>query len=87
MYIITIINQFENEIKSTVNRFIRNIAGMIKDRMFTFSDHLEGAGGGLVIASSSGKVAVNNTFSGRISRMRKDLVFRVAAMLFEGETR
>jgi vacuolar-type H+-ATPase subunit E/Vma4 len=66
---------------------IRNIAGMIKDRMFTFSDHLEGAGGGMIIVSSSGKVAVNNTFTGRLSRMRKDLVFRVAAVLFEGETR
>lgn len=66
---------------------IRNIAGRKKDRMFTFSDQLEGAGGGLVIASSSGKVAVNNTFTGRLSRMRKDLIFRIAAVLFEGETR
>jgi vacuolar-type H+-ATPase subunit E/Vma4 len=66
---------------------IRNIAGMKKDRMFTFSDQLEGTDGGLVIASSSGKVAVDNTFTGRLSRMRKDLVFRAAAVLFEGETR
>jgi vacuolar-type H+-ATPase subunit E/Vma4 len=65
---------------------IRNIGGRM-ERLFVFSDQLEGTGGGLVITSSSGKVAVNNTFTGRLSRMRKDLVFRAAAVLFEGETR
>jgi vacuolar-type H+-ATPase subunit E/Vma4 len=65
---------------------IRTIAGK-RGRLFVFSDQLEGTGGGLVITSSSGKVTVDNTFTGRLSRMRKDLVFRAAAVLFEGETR
>jgi|MTBAKMStandDraft_1061839.scaffolds.fasta_scaffold09448_4 vacuolar-type H+-ATPase subunit E/Vma4 len=65
---------------------IRNITGR-RDKLFVVSDQLEGTGGGLVITSSSGKVAVDNTFTGRLSRMRKDLVFRAAAVLFEGETR
>ena len=65
---------------------IRTIAGK-GGRLFVFSDQLEGTGGGLVITSSSGKVTVDNTFTGRISRMRKDLAFRAAAVLFEGETR
>jgi len=65
---------------------IRNIAER-RGRLFVFSDQLEGTGGGLVITSSSGKVTVDNTFTGRLSRMRKDLVFRAAAVLFEGEAR
>ncbi|NYT07998.1 MAG: hypothetical protein GKC05_07085 [Methanomicrobiales archaeon] len=65
---------------------IRTIAGK-RGRLSVFSDQLEGTGGGLVITSSSGKVTVDNTFTGRLSRMRKDLVFRAAAVLFEGETR
>ena len=66
---------------------IRNVAGKMKNRMFTFSDQLESPGGGLIIISSSGKITVDNTFPGRLSRMRKDLVFRAAAVLFEGESR
>jgi len=65
---------------------IRNIAER-RGQVFVFSDQLEGPGGGLVITSSSGKVTVDNTFAGRLSRMHKDLVFRAAAVLFKGETR
>lgn len=65
----------------------RNIADRRRDMSFTISGQLEEAGGGLVIVSSSGTITVDNTFTGRLSRMHKDLVFRSAAVLFRDERR
>jgi vacuolar-type H+-ATPase subunit E/Vma4 len=40
------------------------------------------SGAGIIIKSSSGKISVDNTFDARLLRMKKDLVFHVAEILF-----
>jgi vacuolar-type H+-ATPase subunit E/Vma4 len=40
------------------------------------------SGAGIIVRSSSGKISVDNTFDARLFRLKKDLIFDIAEILF-----
>jgi vacuolar-type H+-ATPase subunit E/Vma4 len=65
-------------------QLIEEIAGKFTRQYpaIRISDQCLRSGAGIVIRSSSGKISVDNTFNARLLRMKKDLVFDTAEILF-----